>query len=90
MTRKAGHMRYEVDKDDLCIRIPIEVIAGQVFVRSRGTMKSADAAATAMALGRELVHCETAGDEPHLNAALDAALGRVVESADPSIEPTND
>ena len=77
---------YAVEGDALCIRIPIDAIAAQVAAQTFGPLKVRDKAALAMALGRELCECEDHGEEIYINKPLDAALVRVIESADPSID----
>lgn len=75
-------MRYDVEGDDLCIRIPLDAIAAQAFNQSRGEVKAKDKLALAMLLGKELIDCENIAEEPHLNATLDAAMERVLEGYD--------
>lgn len=78
-------MRYQVEGADLCIRIPIEALAAEaasMFCIARVV----DANALAMSVGRELCECEDMGEEYYLSRALDAALERVVESADKSLQ----
>lgn len=79
-------MRYAVEGDYLCIRIPVDAITSQAVVQAFGPVKVVDKAALAMALGRELCECEDTGEDFYLNRSLDAALVRVIESADPSLE----
>lgn len=79
-------MKYTVEGDDFVIRIPITAISMNAFSHGGAVAKIVDRSALAMALGRELIDCETVGEEPHLNAALDAAMERVIEGADPSLE----
>lgn len=79
-------MRYAVEGDYLCIRIPVDAITSQAVVQAFGSVKVVDKAALAMALGRELCECEDTGEDFYLNRSLDAALVRVIESADPSLE----
>ncbi len=75
-------MRYEIEGTDLCIRIPLDVIAAQAVHKSRGEVKVKDKAALAKLLGKELIDCEDAGEEPYLHAPLDAAMERVLEGYD--------
>ena len=49
-------------------------------------LKVLDKAALAMSMGRELCECEDHGEDIYLNRTLDAAIVRVIESADSSIE----
>jgi hypothetical protein len=79
-------MHYAVEGDDLCIRIPLDAIAKQAVARRFGPIRVLNRAALAMAMGRELCECEDAGEEPYLSKPLDAAIVRVIESADPSLE----
>lgn len=44
--------RYEINGDDLCIRIPIDAIAEQAVARTFGPLKVRDKAALALAMGR--------------------------------------
>lgn len=85
-------MKYAVEGDDFCIRIPVDAIAEQATARKYGPMKVRDKTALALSLGRELCECTGAGEDFYLNRTLDAALTRVIESADPSLEfdETND
>lgn len=81
-------MRCVVDGDDLCIRIPLNAAATCAVVAAlaggvRVTVR--DNAALGLAIGRELVDCETVAEEPFLNGVLDSALRRVIEKADPSL-----
>lgn len=77
-------MKYAVEGSDLCIRIPLDAIAQQAL--EFGATKVLNKADLALSMGRELCECENAGEEYYLNATLDAAIVRVIESADPSIE----
>jgi len=79
-------VRYEIDGDDLCIRISVDAIAQQAMARAFGPMKVLDKIALAMAMGRELCDCEDHSENFYINAPLDAAIVRVIESAHPSIE----
>lgn len=79
-------MRYAVEGGDLCIRIPLDAIAEQAVQRTFGPIRVLDKSALAMAMGRELCECEDHGEDFYLNKTLDAALVRVIESADPSLE----
>lgn len=79
-------MRYAVEGDDLCIRIPLNAFVEQAEATPGMNVKVIDKAALAMSVGRELCECEDAGEDIYLNRTLDAALVRVIESADPSID----
>lgn len=83
-------MRYEVEGEDLCIRIPLDAIAECAEHSSTATLKITvkDKVELARAIGRELCDCEDAGEEYYLSRTLDAALERVIESADPSLHHT--
>lgn len=76
-------MDYKIEGDDLCIRIPLAALSGVVEANS---YKVIDREALALAVGRELCECEDTGEDFYLNRTLDAALERVIESADPAIE----
>lgn len=84
-------MRYEVEGDDLCIRIPLDAIVMNVEARQSPetadpiVIKVVDKRALAMSLGRELCECEDMGEDYYLSRVLDDALRRVVESADPAL-----
>jgi hypothetical protein len=77
-------MRYQIDGEDLCIRIPLDAIAKQA--EEYAGVKVVDKQALAMSVGRELCECEDAGEDYYLNRTLDAALTRVVESDDPALK----
>lgn len=79
-------MNYKVEGDDLCIRIPLDAIAGCAEDNGAVALKVKDKAALAMSLGRELCECDDMGGDFYLNRTLDEALVRVIESADPSLE----
>ena len=79
-------MRYAVEGDDLCIRIPLDAFVEQAEATPGMKVKVLDKAALAMSVGRELCECEDMGEDIYLNRTLDAALERVIESADPSID----
>ncbi len=78
-------MRYEVDGADLCIRISITAIAQQAMA-STIVARVTSYRDLAMSVGRELCECVTVGEEFYLSGPLDDALGRVIESADPSLQ----
>ena len=79
-------MKYDIEGDDLCIRIPLAALAEQAKANAFGLFKVVDRAALARAVGRELCECEDAGEEYYISRVLDAAIVRVIESADPSLE----
>lgn len=82
-------MRYQIEGGDLCIRIPVDAIAENVKTQAADAalpLTVLNSSALAMALGRELCECEDVGGEFYLRRTLDAALERVIESADPSLE----
>jgi hypothetical protein len=83
-------MRYAVEGEDLCIRIPLSAIVRNATTHGGAVSKVLDASALAMSVGRELIDCETMGEEFFLNGVLDAAIERVIESADPSLEYSED
>jgi hypothetical protein len=84
-------VRYEVEGDDLCIRIPLDAIAALATADAGGIVtKVRDKSALAMSLGRELCECEDAGGSFYLNRPLDDALERVIESDDKSLQYTHD
>jgi hypothetical protein len=77
-------MEYKIDGDDLCIRIPVDAIAENA--KEMCGAKVRDKHALALAVARELIDCEDPYSEQfYINAPLDAALERVVESADASL-----
>ena len=78
-------MRYAVEDTNLVIRIPLAAIAANAMTHGEAVAKVTDIVALALSLGRELIECETAGEEPHLNRTLDEAMERVIEGADPSL-----
>lgn len=78
--------RYEINGDDLCIRIPIDAIAEQAVARTFGPLKVRDKAALALAMGRELCEQEDHGENYYINKVLDAAIDRVIEGAEPCLE----
>jgi len=78
-------LRYQIEGDDLCIRIPLDAIAENAAGGVYG-VKVKDKQALAMSVGRELCECEDMGEEYYLSRTLDAALERVIESADKSLE----
>lgn len=79
-------MRYAVEGDDLCIRIPLDAFVEQAEATQGVKVRVLDKVALAMSVGRELCECEDAGEDYYLNRTLDAALERVIESADTSID----
>lgn len=81
---------YEIDGDSLCIRIPLDAIAEQAMAQADGMLKVKDKTALALAMGRELCECEDHGEDIFINSTLDAAIVRVIESADPSLEFPDD
>lgn len=83
-------MKYAVEDTSFVIRIPLKAIMANAMTHGGAVAKVNDAVALAMALGRELIDCETTGEEPRLNQTLDAAMERVIESADPSLEYSDD
>ena len=78
-------MRYEVEGDDLCIRIPLSAIAANTYW-STAVVGVKDKQALALSVGRELCECEDTGGDYYLNRTLDDALVRVIESADASLQ----
>jgi hypothetical protein len=82
-------VRYKVEGQDLCIRIPLDAIA-ELATDAKVVAAVKDKTALAMSLGRELCDCEDAGGDFYLNRPLDDALERVIESADPSLAFTDD
>lgn len=83
-------MRYTVENEELVIRIPVDAVARNAMTHGGAVARVVNRAALAAALGRELIDCENASEEPHLAAALDAAMERVIEGADPSLEYSED
>lgn len=81
-------MRYQIEGDDLCIRIPLDALVANA--EANAGVKVADKRALAMSVGRELCECEDAGEDYYLSHTLDAALGRVIESADTSVKFDDD
>lgn len=79
-------MRYAIEGDDLCIRVPLAAFVEQAEAREDVKVKVLDKAALALSVGRELCECEDAGEDRYLNRTLDAALERVIESADPALD----
>lgn len=79
-------MRYAVEGTDLCIRIPLDAIAACAENSGDVALKVKDRVALALSVGRELCECESMAEEFYLSETLDQALGRVIDSADPSIE----
>lgn len=82
-------MRYEVEGNDLCIRIPLDAIAenAKAYDVVAGVR---DKSALAMSVGRELCECENHAEDYYMNGPLDDALARVVESADDALQYTDD
>lgn len=78
-------MRYEIDGNDLCIRIPIDAIV-ELAKEASVVNKIIDAQKLALALGRELCECENISGNFYINSTLDEALERVIESDDSSIQ----
>lgn len=76
---------YQIEGDDLCIRIPLDAIA-ELATDCDAVAKVKDKRALALSLGRELCECEDAGGDYYINRPLDAALERVIEGADKSLE----
>lgn len=81
-------MRYQIDGDDLCIRIPLDAIAEQAEANAGVTVT--DKHALALSVGRELCECADVSEDYYLSHTLDAALGRVIESADTSVKFADD
>ena len=81
----AHPMRYEVEGNDLCIRIPLDAIASQTYW-SNVVAAVKDKQALALSVGRELCECEDMGGDYYLSRVLDDALVRVIESADKSLQ----
>lgn len=79
-------MRYAIEGEDLCIRVSLDAIAANAEACEGVSVKVKDKAALARSIGRELCECEDAGEDYYLNRTLDAALDRVIESADPSLD----
>jgi hypothetical protein len=80
-------MRYAVEGDDLCIRIPLDGIAENVIAaQGMETITVKDKVALALSLGRELCECQDASEDFYLSRTLDEAIERVICSADPSLE----
>lgn len=79
-------MRYAVEGDDLVIRIALDAIAQNAMTHGDAVAKVKDKAALAMALGRELIECEDVSEQLYISGPLDAAIERVIESADPSLD----
>ena len=79
-------MRYAVEGDDLCIRIPLDAFVEQAEAAEGVKVKVLDKAALALSVGRELCECEDRGEEYYLSRTLDDALDRVIESADPALD----
>ncbi len=78
-------MRYAIEGDDLCIRIPVDAIAEKAEEISGARVRDKDA--LALAVARELIDCEDPyAEQFYINQPLDLALQRVIESADPSLE----
>ena len=82
-------MEYDVEGDNLCIRIPLDAIAANTYY---STIVAAvkDKRALALSVGRELCECDDTSGEFHLSRALDDALVRVIESADKALQYTDD
>lgn len=78
-------MRYQIEGDDLCIRIPLDAIAENAG-RYLEVAAVKDKAALALSLGREVCEREDSGEEFFLSRVLDAGLVRVIESADASLD----
>lgn len=76
---------YEIEGNDLCIRVPLDAIA-ELATDCEVVSKVKDKRALAMSLGRELCECEDMGGDYYINRPLDAALERVIEGADKSLE----
>lgn len=83
-------MKYSVEDTSLVIRVPLAAISANAMTHGDAVAKVNDVVALALAIGRELIDCETVGEEPHLNAVMDAAMERVIESADAALEYNND
>ncbi len=82
--------KYEVDGDDLCVRIPVDAIVEQAVLRAYGPCRVLDKNALALAMGRELCEQEDAAEDLYINKVLDAAIVRVIEGAEPCIEFLDD
>lgn len=80
---------YRIEGDDLCIRIPLDAIA-ELAQDASVVAAVKDKRALAMSLGRELCECEDSGGDYYINRPLDDALERVIESADKSLQYTDD
>lgn len=79
-------MRYAVEGEDLCIRIPLDAFVECAEAFEGVKVKVIDKTALAISVGRELCDCEDPySAEFYLSKPLDDALERVIESADPSI-----
>ena len=79
-------MKYTVEDTNLVIRIPLAAISANAMTHGDAVDKVNDTVALALALGRELIDCESVAGEPHLNDVLNSAMERLIEGADPSLE----
>jgi hypothetical protein len=79
-------MQYATDGESLIIKVPLDALVRNAMIHGGAVARVVNADALALAVGRELIDCEDISEQYYLSSVLDAAVERVIESADPSLE----